>query len=411
MTRLLIVAHSYLHHQWQGKLYSLALRMKAVVVIQPSSQASNDTLYHAKYKTNSSCNDNLSLKFLRAILIKSPTFVTYLNIPLFVWYFFRAQPTCVLLEEDPYSSVGILTLTCFYFLKIFKKESKLCLFTWDNLNSTPSNFFKRYLKALACRYSSNMTDGLICGNVEAAFIARKFKHYNCPMVILPYVGVTNKSNNARMFPHHRPITIGFIGRMVTEKGLFTLLESIKLIQCSKEHKLMLVGSGPLLEKLKNICLTNSISAAFPGWVSFDRVNHYLSQIDILVLPSISTEKWKEQFGLVLAQAMLMGIPCVGSSSGAIPQVINNKNLIFQEGSETELASLLSLLINDPAFYESSSLSAYNWSNQCFEDESVGINYSTFIHYISKNQPSRILQDCPYGKIRQPVHDSYNNKSL
>jgi hypothetical protein len=64
--------------------------------------------------------------------------------------------------------------------------------------------------------------------------------------------------------------------MVPEKGLMTPLESLKLIQCSKEPNLLIVGSGPLLEQLNHICIENSISATFPGWVAFDRVNHYLS---------------------------------------------------------------------------------------------------------------------------------------
>ena len=400
MSNLLIIAHSYLHPQWRGKLYSLSSAFRSVVVIHPSEQMSNNMKYQADAQSNSNSPDNLTFVFLKALCINSPSLYTYLNIPKFVWHFIRANPTCILLEEDPYSSVGILTLICVTFLKWLKPNVKLCLFSWDNLNRLPSNYFKRTLKALATIFARNILDGIVCGNVDASLIARTKKQYACPCVVLPYLGVTKTATKSREYPHQRPLTIGFIGRMVSEKGLLTLLESFNLIESSKKPNLMLVGSGPLLVQLMHICKTNSISAVCQGWVSFNEATEYLSQIDILVLPSLTTSSWKEQFGLVLPQAMLMGIPCIGSSSGAIPQVINNSDLIFSEGSKFELAKKLSMLINDAAYYESASLSAYNWALECFDDRSVGINYATFLMYILSRTPAQIFQNYPYGKIHQ-----------
>jgi glycosyltransferase involved in cell wall biosynthesis len=398
MNNLLIIAHSYLHPQWQNKLFHLAASFSSVVLIQPAAHMSNDLMYQFQQDKNN-CPENLTFVHLKAFFIKSPTFYTYYNIPLFVWRFIRAKPTCILLEEDPYSSVGILTLLCVYFLKKFKPNLKLCLFTWDNLNRVPTNPLKRFLKTLAVSFSRRLTDGIICGNEDAALIAREQKQYLCPRVVLPYIGVPLKAKKSRNFPYQRPISIGYIGRMVPEKGLMTLLEGFKLIQTSKQMSLVLVGSGPLLEHLKVICNTNSIPATFPGWVTFEKVNHYLSFIDVLVLPSLTTPTWREQFGLVLSQAMLMGIPCVGSSSGAIPQVINNPNLIFQEGNKDELAYKLSLLINNPDLYEAASLFALSWSASCLDDASVGINYTTFLKYLSSKDSSNIFQEFPYSQIQ------------
>jgi len=51
---------------------------------------------------------------------------------------------------------------------------------------------------------------------------------------------------------------------------------------------------------------------------------------VLVLPSLTTATWKEQLGRVLIEAMACGTPVIGSSSGAIPEVIDDSGLVFQE---------------------------------------------------------------------------------
>jgi glycosyltransferase involved in cell wall biosynthesis len=68
--------------------------------------------------------------------------------------------------------------------------------------------------------------------------------------------------------------------------------------------------------------------------------------DCLVLPSLTTPTWKEQFGGVLADAMAVGLPIVGSDSGAIPQVVGDAGIIFPEGDATALAWALSVVATD-----------------------------------------------------------------
>src|SRR5260221_14335510 len=72
------------------------------------------------------------------------------------------------------------------------------------------------------------------------------------------------------------------------------------------------------------------------------------QIDALVLRSLTTPVWKEQFGRVLTEAMACGVPVVGSSSGAIPEVIGEAGLIFPEGDAAALAGCLAKLQQPPA---------------------------------------------------------------
>jgi len=52
----------------------------------------------------------------------------------------------------------------------------------------------------------------------------------------------------------------------------------------------------------------------------------------------------EQFGLTLAQAMMAGVAVIGSSSGAIPNVLGPGGIIFKEGNIDSLKSALKTLI-------------------------------------------------------------------
>ena len=75
---------------------------------------------------------------------------------------------------------------------------------------------------------------------------------------------------------------------------------------------------------------------------------FWQEIDVFVLPSISTPTSVEQFGRVLVEAMAAGVPVIGSSSGAIPEVIDNAGLIFPEGDVNALAANLVQLRDEPA---------------------------------------------------------------
>ncbi len=70
----------------------------------------------------------------------------------------------------------------------------------------------------------------------------------------------------------------------------------------------------------------------------------MNNLDVLVLPSRTTSVWKEQFGRVLTEAMACKVPVVGSSSGAIPEVIGDAGLVYPEGDIRELAECLRLLM-------------------------------------------------------------------
>ena len=114
------------------------------------------------------------------------------------------------------------------------------------------------------------------------------------------------------------IVVGFCGRLVREKGIDLLIDAVSALP--EEYSLLLVGGGrelpALLRRAAERGTGERIRAV--GHVPLKQVPGLLCAMNMLVLPSRPMPEWEEQYGRVLPQAMLCGVPVIGSSSGAIP---------------------------------------------------------------------------------------------
>jgi glycosyltransferase involved in cell wall biosynthesis len=141
--------------------------------------------------------------------------------------------------------------------------------------------------------------------------------------------------------------VGFAGRIVPEKGWRDIAAAVAALP--KSFKFVLAGSdddsSALTEILNDPGLNGRV--AYVGLLDRDDLWRFYAALDCLVLPSRTTPIWKEQFGGVLADAMAIGLPVVGSSSGAIPEVIGSAGLVFPEGDVQALASCLRRLADEP----------------------------------------------------------------
>jgi glycosyltransferase involved in cell wall biosynthesis len=109
-------------------------------------------------------------------------------------------------------------------------------------------------------------------------------------------------------------------------------------------------------------------------VPYEKVAQYFRCVDIFVLASYTTPTWAEQFGLTLAQAMMLAIPCIGSSSGAIPEVLGPGGLIAEQRSAKELARNLRTLLESPAQREQFGRSGRAFALEHYTIERVGARY-------------------------------------
>ncbi len=141
-------------------------------------------------------------------------------------------------------------------------------------------------------------------------------------------------------------TIGFAGRLVPAKGIRDLLAAAARLPFA--FRLLVVGDGPLRGEVERADLGRGTLELRTGIRSAEMPAHY-RQMDVLVLPSRTTPTWAEQFGKVLCEALLCGVPVVGARSGEIPWVIETSGggRLVPEGDVAALAAVLEELHGDP----------------------------------------------------------------
>jgi glycosyltransferase involved in cell wall biosynthesis len=215
------------------------------------------------------------------------------------------------------------------------KRWSLCFFTWQNIHraSTPIEAF-----------SLAHADAAIAGNRAAADVLRA-KGFHRPVTLCPQLGVDEPALTAPA-PGHDGLRIGYVGRLVPEKGLLVLFEALK--QLAGDWVLRLIGAGQLRASLEHLGVALGMAARvhFTGSLPHSDVAAHMRDLDVLVLPSLTTPRWKEQFGHVLIEAMALGVPVVGSDSGAIPEVIGEAGLIVPENDPKALCAALAQLLRD-----------------------------------------------------------------
>lgn len=138
--------------------------------------------------------------------------------------------------------------------------------------------------------------------------------------------------------------IGFVGRIVYEKGINYLLESIKYInQSIEDFKVIIVGDyknvagGSIKEELDLYIERHPDKIIFTGYLDDSELKRFYSGIDVLVLPSIDP---LEAFGMVQVEAMLCGTPVIASDLPGVREVVQKTGfgLISRTKDPQDIAS-------------------------------------------------------------------------
>jgi glycosyltransferase involved in cell wall biosynthesis len=139
------------------------------------------------------------------------------------------------------------------------------------------------------------------------------------------------------FPHlEAPLSkskifkILYIGRLELWKGVHLLIDAVEKIN-SKNVELYLAGR--VLPEIKSFLKSVKTSIKVLGQLNKEEVSLMIKESDIVVLPSLN-----DAFGMVILEAMAHGVPVIGSSASAAPDIIVEKEngLVVKAGSVENL---------------------------------------------------------------------------
>lgn len=246
------------------------------------------------------------------------------------------RPDVLHIDEEPYN-----TATCLAVAQARRRGIASVFFTWQNLA-------RRYPPPFSWmeRYTYRATSWAIAGTEAAAQVLRR-KGYHGPLSVIPQFGIDPDRFTPRARASaHRAFTVGFLGRLVPEKGVDLLIDACTRLD--PRVRLVIAGDGPARASLEARIRARGLEqrVQMTGPVPSTAVPDLLQRLDVVVLPSRTRPNWAEQFGRVLIEAMAAGVPVVGSTCGEIPAVIGDAGLVFPEGDTDALASALSRLTVD-----------------------------------------------------------------
>jgi glycosyltransferase involved in cell wall biosynthesis len=244
------------------------------------------------------------------------------------------RPDLIQIEEEPWSRAAARVAAEARRLRI-----PCVVFTWSSL-PRPLTVAERLRRARV--YKS--VAGVIAGNRLADALVARVRP-QLPRVVIPQIGVAAPSSASTA---GGPLAIGFVGRLVPEKGLDTLFRAcVKLLG---DWTLDVVGTGPAQVELESLAERLGIAARVTWHGALPRPERAAVQarLGCLVMPSRATRDWVETHGGPAIEAMAQGIPVVVSDTGALRELVGEGGLVVPEDDVTALAAALQRLVDDPS---------------------------------------------------------------
>jgi len=287
------------------------------------------------------------------------------------------RPDIVQIEEEPWSQVAaVATGLC------GRMHIPAVLFSAESI-AHPHAFTHRWRR----RRSLKRAAGLLGGNKVAASLLSRDRT-EVPVDVIPQLG-TSIPRMLTPVPH-RGFTIGFVGRLVPEKGLDILLRGCVRLQ--GDWSLLVVGSGPAQEELEGLAERLGIASriTWMGALPPEELSAVWPRLDCLALPARTTRQWVEAHGRAVVEAMGYGIPVVGSTSGALPEIIDAAGMVVTEDDVPALTEALQQFLSSPQSRQTAALDGRRRVMSEYVDAAVARKTLAFWGRVSgKEQPSSI----------------------
>ena len=180
-------------------------------------------------------------------------------------------------------------------------------------------------------------------------------------------------------PVNGKFKILFVGRHIERKGICYLIEAAKHLPRDK-FEIRIVGVGDLTEQLKQQAAllnerretkderTQPANIIFTGKLSPEDLANEYKTANVFTLPAIVDHKGDtEGLGVVLIEAMELGLPIVASNVGGIPDVVvdGESGILVPEKDPVALADAFKRLEADPTLIQKLLAGARKRIEECF----------------------------------------------
>lgn len=193
--------------------------------------------------------------------------------------------------------------------------------------------------------------------------------------------------NSYPFPHEltrgnvstsRPLRIGFIGRLLPEKGIRELLRAFEQVTTPCELFIAGEGEAAFTASVRRIASRVKNRVHFLGW---QRPGDFYASIDLVVVPSL----WGEPLSRVPFEANAHGVPALVSNYGGIQELIQEgeNGFVFDPKREHQFAERLESFASNPGKVRNLSKSAFYYAKARFSPTHVAEAYESVFAQVAE----------------------------
>src|SRR6185437_3003220 len=137
----------------------------------------------------------------------------------------------------------------------------------------------------------------------------------------------------------------FVGRLIAEKGISTLLAAWKRI--GSRLPLTIFGDGPLRDEVASAAESSNGAIRWLGWRSRSEVDEALGAASVVISPSV----WIEAGPLSVIESFARGTPVVASCLGSLAEFVKPdvSGYLFDPGNPASLVEAVEKFLKLPDF--------------------------------------------------------------
>jgi glycosyltransferase involved in cell wall biosynthesis len=142
------------------------------------------------------------------------------------------------------------------------------------------------------------------------------------------------------------LSIAYVGRLVLEKDVPTIVEAVRLAQKSGYRvALKIIGDGPDRARVEAAIGAHTFDPpiTMTGYLLGDALSDALGDAAVVVIPTIM----EETAGLAVMEQLGRGKPVIVSDIGGLAEVAGDGGLKFTPGNAAALAACLQRLVDEP----------------------------------------------------------------
>lgn len=318
--RALVLSSLYADSQNRGKLRALAgLGLEIGAAIPNGSVGLDAGVRLLPIQASGDAEDPASLRWSSRALRKTLS---------------DFRPALVQIEEEPGTQAADAAASACRKLGI-----PYVVFAWESLPHRRGLLESRRWKATV-----GGAAGLMGGNRLATSLMQEGSE-TAAVTSMPQGGLVPVEAAQREGPHGT-LAIGYVGRLVAERGADMLLRACG--QLFGAWSLTIVGTGPEQESLEELAQKLGLASRtrWMGGLPRTELEPLWPMLDVLVVPSQDTPEWVERHSPVLLDAMLRGVAPVVTAAGALPETVGDAGIVVEDVDGLLVA--LQELVAEPA---------------------------------------------------------------